>query len=156
MGMLLALILGFFFVEVVGYCFHRLLHTKWTGTLNRAHMTHHLLRYPPEDCLSETYRSAGADNTTYRFVVAGILVGLLFLWLAPLWLAIPIMFDMAAFGALNSYAHDSTHIRGHWLERFAFFRRWREIHYVHHVDMNKNFGIMTFTTDKVVGSYRQP
>jgi sterol desaturase/sphingolipid hydroxylase (fatty acid hydroxylase superfamily) len=155
MGTLLALVLGFFFVEAAGYFFHRLLHTKWTGSLHRAHMTHHVKLYPPEDYLSDKYRPAGADNTTYRFLVAGVVIAALFFWLTPLWLAIPVAFDLAAFGWLNSYVHDSTHIRGHWLERFKLYQKWRAIHYLHHVDMGKNFGIVTFLADRVMKTYRK-
>jgi sterol desaturase/sphingolipid hydroxylase (fatty acid hydroxylase superfamily) len=153
---LLSLVFGFFFTEIVGYFFHRVIHFPITGPLYRAHMAHHLKLYPPEDYLSSTYRAAGAESTTYRFIVAGVVIGLFMLWLLPLWFALPVAFDMALFGFVNSYMHDSLHIRGHWMERFEHFKWLRRVHFQHHVDMGRDFGIITFTSDKVAGTYLAP
>lgn len=147
----------FFAIEAAGYCIHRLLHKPWFGALNRAHMTHHLRLYPPQDFLSDgSYRSAGADNTVYRFLVPALVLAGILLWLLPLWAWLVVAFELAALGWANSYVHDATHIRGHWLERFWIYRRWRALHLVHHVDMTKNYGIVTFFADRAVGTYRKP
>ncbi len=154
MRILLAFVFGFFFTEAVGYLIHRLLHSRWSGALHRSHMNHHLTQYPPDDYLSETYRQAGTDNTAYRFVVAGVILAGLALWLTPLWLALPIMINMAAIGFVNSYVHDATHISNHWLESFPHFWYLRELHRVHHIEMGKNFGIVTFFTDRIARTFR--
>lgn len=156
MGTLLVLVLGFFGIEGVGYGFHRLLHTRFGGPLHRAHLTHHVKLYPPRDYLSNTYRSAGADNTTYRFVAVAALVATALALLLPLWASLPILAEMALVGAANSYVHDSVHVRGHWMERFRLYRRWRALHYQHHFDMSRNFGILTFLADRVAGTYQAP
>jgi sterol desaturase/sphingolipid hydroxylase (fatty acid hydroxylase superfamily) len=153
MGILVAVLLGFFIFEAFGYVIHRLLHTKWMGPLHRAHMTHHLVKYPPTDYLSETYRSAGADNTTLRFIVAGVALAAGLIYLLPLWLCLPLLMELALVGYVNHYIHDNSHIRGHWMERYGFFRRWREIHYQHHLRMETNYGIITFGMDRLVGTY---
>lgn len=156
LGTIVALAIGFMVFEAVGYGFHRLLHTRWTGSLNKAHMTHHLKLYPPEDYLSNPYRGAGADNTTYRFVAAALVVALAIALVFPWSISLPLLGELALVGALNSYVHDSTHIRGHWLERFWIYRRWRALHYQHHVDMTRNYGIVTFLVDRVAGTYQAP
>jgi hypothetical protein len=117
-------------------------------------MTHHLELYPPQDFLSDSYRSPGADSTMWRFLVAGVALAALFLWLAPLWLALPVMANLAVIGFVNSYVHDATHIRGHWLERFTIYKKWRALHFEHHLDMGTNYGIVTFLTDRVMRTFR--
>ena len=36
------------------------------------------------------------------------------------------------------------HVEGSWLQRFAWFRRKQELHFVHHRHTNKNYGIVHF------------
>lgn len=160
MGMLLfVLLLGFVAFEAIGYGIHRVLHTPWAGSLSRAHMTHHLQIYPHEKFLTERYLPAaetGAASDVWRFAVPAVLLAALLLWLLPLGLAVPLVLELAAVGFLNAYAHDSLHVRDHWLKRFRTYRIWRRHHYLHHVDMGKNFGILTYNTDRVCGTYWDP
>lgn len=153
--MMLALVLvaGFIAFEFLGHAFHRLLHSKWSGALHRAHMTHHLKLYPPSDFLSAKYRNAGADSTTYRFAAVAAVVAVGIALLFPLHYSLPLVAELAVIGLANSYVHDSVHIRGHWMERFAVYQRWRDLHWMHHVDMGTNFGIFTFLADRALGSY---
>lgn len=155
MGTLLALIIGFVVFEAAGYAFHRLLHNEFMGPLNQAHMKHHLELYPPEQYLSERYRRAGSSSTLYPFLVVGLLAAALVVWVFPLHITVPLLLELAAVGAANSYIHDSTHITGHWMERFKVYRDWRAMHYEHHVDMTKNYGIVTFLADRVFGTYKR-
>ena len=150
----LVLLLGLFAFEAIGYGIHRAMHSRWSGPLWRAHMTHHIKLYPPKDVLSDTYRDAGHDSAVARYVLVGVVLGALLLWLLPWVMAVGLMAEMAAIGWLNDYIHDATHIRGVWLERFGWFRRLRELHQVHHRNMRRNLGIVTFLMDHVLGTFR--
>jgi hypothetical protein len=46
--------------------------------------------------------------------------------------------------------------RGSWLERFAWFRRKQELHFVHHRHANSNFAVIHFFWDRILGTYRRP
>jgi hypothetical protein len=48
------------------------------------------------------------------------------------------------------------HVKGSRLQRFAWFRRQQELHFVHHRHANSNFGIIHFFWDKILGTYRMP
>ena len=149
-------VFGLFFGEFVGYWIHRFLHLKVTGSLYRAHMAHHLKAYPPDDLLSKEYRTVGFESTTYRFVIAGVFLGLVFFLLTPMRFSVPMAVAMAFLGWLNSYIHDATHIDGHFLERFAIFKKLRALHKVHHkLDMSRNYGIVTFMNDKVFKTFEE-
>ncbi len=144
---------GFF-----GYWIHRALHQPWTGPFYRAHMQHHLELYPPGNLTSETYRKAHWYNRgPFLFTPPFIaIVGALALaaWLAgvSLWnVAIPAVVFIG-FGYLNDRAHDSFHLRRHWLQRVPFYRRIRRVHFLHHADMTKNFGIVSFEWDHAFGT----
>ena len=51
--------------------------------------------------------------------------------------------------------HEFCHLQGHWLERFAFFRRIRELHDIHHLSGYGNYGTtpLSLLWDRVFGSY---
>jgi hypothetical protein len=162
LAVLITAIITFFIASLFGYVVHRSLHQGWMGRFHQAHMTHHLKLYPPEDYTSDTYRHAGKDNTVWIFAVAAVpLVGGVILLGAynvlSLSLTITALIVMVAMSFLHSYLHDAFHIKNHWLHRIPFigmlFSRWTHIHWLHHVDMNTNYGIFLFHWDHVFRTY---
>jgi len=159
---ILTALLSFFVSSLFGYVVHRSLHQTWTGKLNQKHMTHHMILYPPTDYLSDKYRDAGVDNTVYIFGAAAIpLVAIPIVMgvmgLISLSLVITALVVMGVMGFLHSYLHDSFHIKNHWLLSVPvigyIFSKWVKLHYLHHVDMQKNFGIFLFHWDHVFRTF---
>src|SRR5690606_14550661 len=64
---ILFIVLFYFVTNLVGHVVHWILHQKWAGFLNKAHMAHHELLYPPADYLSETYRMPDFKESTPKF-----------------------------------------------------------------------------------------
>jgi sterol desaturase/sphingolipid hydroxylase (fatty acid hydroxylase superfamily) len=162
LAIVLTALTAFFISSLFGYVVHRALHSKWTGRLNKSHMTHHLTLYPPTDYLSEVYRDAGKDNTVKIFALSAVpLVAspiVLGIWgILPLSLVITTLIVMGIMGFLHSYLHDSFHIKNHFLTRIpvvkVIFGYWNKLHYLHHVDMQKNFGIFLFHWDHVFRTF---
>lgn len=153
MKFLLVLVFGAILTEIAGYLLHRVLHSSRLGSLHTAHLSHHTVQYPPNDFLGPVYRSAGSSSTLYPFLAVGVVLAGLLMWLAPLWLALPLILDLAVVGAINDRVHGALHIRGHWLERFEMFHYLRYLHWIHHEKMVFNYGIVTFGTDKAVGTF---
>ncbi len=158
LAILLTILVSFFASSLFGYVVHRSLHQPWAGKLNQKHMTHHLTLYPATDYLSDKYRDAGGDNTVIIFSIAAIpvvatpiVLGLL--GILPLALVITSLVVMGIMGFLHSYLHDSFHIRNHFLTRVpvirTLFASWNRLHYLHHIDMQTNFGIFLFHWDHV-------
>jgi sterol desaturase/sphingolipid hydroxylase (fatty acid hydroxylase superfamily) len=117
-------------------------------------MTHHLLLYPPEDYLSDTYRSAGKDDSFRTFLLMAIPlivlpIILLLLKIITVAMMIVAMVMMGIMGFLHSYLHDAFHIRNHFLERLRWFKSWQQLHYLHHIDQQRNFGIFFFAWDRL-------
>jgi len=64
--------------------------------------------------------------------------------------AIALIFAMSIAG--NSL-HQSFHVKGHWLERFAAFHELRAVHYVHHLGSTKiNYAVFSVQLDWIMGS----
>jgi len=51
------------------------------------------------------------------------------------------------------HVHTQYHLNHSWLRRFGWFDRKRELHFVHHRDASKNFGVIEFVWDRVFGTY---
>ncbi len=162
MAVLITIILTYLVTSFFGYAVHWLLHQSWAGRFNQKHMTHHLKLYPPEDYTSEKYRHAGKDNTVVTFTLASIPVvalPILFWWLGlfTVGMMIASLLVMAFMGFSHDYLHNSFHISNHWMSRVPvlkdIFRKWVALHYLHHVDMGKNYGIFVFHWDRLFRTF---
>lgn len=162
MDILLTIIISFLITTLFGHTVHWALHQQWTGAVHQSHMTHHLKLYPPSDYTSVEYRDAGKDSTPKFFLISAIplIAAPIVLWvigLLPLTLMITTLLMEALMGFLHNYLHDAFHISKHWLYGIPFvgvwFGRLVSLHYLHHVNMSKNFGIFTFHWDKFFGTF---
>ena len=151
---LLLIILTFFVITLFGHVTHWFIHQPMSGRFNKAHMTHHLKLYPASNYTSEKYRQPGKDSTVWIFAILSIPMMLL-PWIAfglgfvTLIQTIIVFTEMLVLGAAHDHIHDAFHIKGHWLYKFRPFRSWNILHYRHHVNMKKNFGIFFFMWDRV-------
>jgi sterol desaturase/sphingolipid hydroxylase (fatty acid hydroxylase superfamily) len=162
LAILLTILISLLFTTLFGHVVHWALHQSFAGPVNKAHMTHHLRLYPPEDFTSEIYRDSGKDATPKFFLIAAIplILAPIVLWWSGI-IAWPIMITVllieGLMGFLHNYLHDSFHIENHWLSRIPLvnklFARWVNLHYMHHVNMAKNYGIFTFLWDRLFGTF---
>ena len=62
--------------------------------------------------------------------------------------------------AASFYAHvffdKEYHVEGSRLQRFAWFRRKQELHFVHHRHANSNFAVIFPIWDIVFGTFERP
>lgn len=142
----------------LGYVFHWVFHQRWSGKFFRAHMHHHLRLYPPTDFYSDKYREAGKNNTFWLFaaVFAPLILAVVILTathIFSLFLGISMLVEMAIIGFLNDSLHDAFHLHKTFWQRFWFFERLKKLHYNHHIKMNSNLGIFSFSWDKIFGTF---
>ena len=155
---ILTLVIVFFAITLFGHVSHYCLHQKWSGRLNRAHMTHHLKLYPPSDYVSDVYRNPGKDNTVIIFAMLSlpVLITPILLCLIgklSIFLTIVAVVEMLVVGLLHDRIHDAFHLTKSIWHKVPGFKRWNRLHYLHHVDMQTNFGIFSFHWDKIFGTY---
>lgn len=159
---MLALLLVFLVTTVgttfFGYWAHKSLHMKIMSFFSKSHSVHHDKLYPINDFKSEKYRSAGKDSTVIFFAVASLpvlaiplllsLLGILSLFQALFSIA-----TMLFIGWAHDYIHSLFHLKTHWLQKVPvlvnYYNKLEKLHYLHHVDDSKNFGILTFVWDKL-------
>lgn len=147
------------FTTFIGYWAHKAFHQEWSGMFYKAHMNHHTIQYPPEDFTSDTYRSAGKDNTLWYFVLAflpimAMVVASHFFLGVSVWTCACILASMIGTGLLHDYMHDAFHLNKTVWKYLPGFERLRELHKIHHIDQSKNFGIFNFSLDKLFKTYK--
>jgi sterol desaturase/sphingolipid hydroxylase (fatty acid hydroxylase superfamily) len=156
----LVFIFTFMFLTFLGYIIHRAFHQEWSGTFYRRHYDHHFLQYPKTDLLSDTYRYPNKGNSSvwlFAICFAPLVLTALFLTIfgvIPLGIGIMIFIEMAIIGVANDHLHDSFHIRKTFWARFKYFKELRRLHFLHHMDTQSNFGIFSFTWDRLLGTYK--
>jgi sterol desaturase/sphingolipid hydroxylase (fatty acid hydroxylase superfamily) len=128
-------------------------HCRLGGVLYRNHIKFHHTYYATDHLASATYRGEDGNNTPY-FLIPTLLVGCALFFVLP-W---PIFAVMVLASATSFYAHvvldREYHVENSRLERFAWFRRKRQLHFVHHLHAGTNFAVIDFFWDRLFGTYR--
>ncbi|MEK6822545.1 MAG: sterol desaturase family protein [Nanoarchaeota archaeon] len=141
-------------VELVGYSWHRAAeHMGVLGNkVRHKHWVHHEVHYPKEKLRPNDHYEDAGGWTMYALGVACTLVALLIM---PLKYYAPLALGAWIYGYLiGEYFHRAFHVRHHWLQRFAWFRRLVMLHDIHHTGPY-NYGIVFFWMDRLFGTLRE-
>ncbi|HEY5379303.1 MAG TPA: hypothetical protein VIJ78_07170 [Pseudolabrys sp.] len=134
---------------------HHLGHRPLGGKLYRNHINFHHTYYAKDHLVSAVYRGDEGNNTPFFFIPV-FMVGSVSFFLLPLDLFVV----QALVCAASFYAHvlfdKEYHVDGSWLERFAWFRHMRRLHFEHHRHAGTNFAVIDFYWDRLFGTYRSP
>jgi hypothetical protein len=134
---------------------YKLGHHPMGGKFFRNHINFHHNFYSKDHLVSQTYLGDEGNNTPFFFIPV-VLVG------ACTYLLLPVdLFVVQVAGcAASFYAHvffdKEYHVEGSRLQRFAWFRRKQELHFVHHRHEDCNFAVIHFFWDRILGTYREP
>lgn len=160
LALICTVLITYVYSTFLGYCVHWAIHQPWAGLFYKAHMIHHLELYPNTRLVSDKYLSAGSKSTVYTFVVAFtpffLIPILTFCYdITTLAQSISILLVMGFVGFVNDFIHDSYHVKNHWLNMvIPHYSRLRKLHFIHHLNMNKNFGIYGFYYDKLFNTHK--
>lgn len=125
------------------------------GKICRNHLDFHHTHYSDDHLVSGTYLGDEGNTTPYFFIPI-VLIGACIYFFLPL----SLFAVMAVVCAASFYAHvffdKEYHSDKSRLQRFAWFRRKRELHFVHHRHADSNFAVIHFFWDRILGTYREP
>jgi sterol desaturase/sphingolipid hydroxylase (fatty acid hydroxylase superfamily) len=128
-------------------------HRRIGGELFRNHIKFHHTYYGRGHLALAIPEGNEGNNTPY-FLIPVCLVAAMVFFVLPRGLFCAVMLT----AAMSFYAHvhldKAYHLQGSYLERFAWFRRKRQLHFVHHLHANANFAVIDFFWDRVLGTYR--
>lgn len=130
-------------------------HKNWNPLRNCHMLGHHRLYPTSRDVRSESFRyGSGKHDSLWTLipplaveVVAGYIV--LPLRLANAWGVTTVVFSLG-----TGWIHSQFHLCSTPLSRYAWFRRARENHYLHH-DEDVNYMVADHFWDRVFGCFRK-
>jgi sterol desaturase/sphingolipid hydroxylase (fatty acid hydroxylase superfamily) len=134
---------------------YKLGHHPIGGKFFRNHINFHHAYYSKDHLLSRTYLGDEGNNTPFFFIPV-FLVGALTYPLLPVDLFVVQVVACAASFYAHVFFDKEYHVEGSRLQRFAWFRRKQELHFVHHRHANCNFAVIHFFWDRILGTYRSP
>jgi sterol desaturase/sphingolipid hydroxylase (fatty acid hydroxylase superfamily) len=145
--------LGHVLTSLTQAALHRWLgHTRAGGSLHRIHAGSHHTIYTGTRMLSRRYDEDEVSITPF-FLAPAVAVVAFFLWLLPLRSVIALAVGIGISYAAHVYLHAHYHLSTSWLRRYAWFRRLRRLHAIHHRDGTKNFGLISFFWDRTFGTF---
>jgi Fatty acid hydroxylase len=132
---------------------YRIAHHPIGGKVFRDHINFHHTHYSDAHLVSQTYLGDDGNTTPYFFIPV-VLAGACAYLLMPLDLFIVAVAACAASFYAHVFFDKEYHAEKSWLQRFAWFRRKQELHFVHHRHADSNFAVIHFFWDRVLGTYR--
>ena len=134
---------------------YKFAHHAIGGKLFRNHINFHHTHYSNDHLVSRRYLGDQGNITPFFFIPVLLLAAFSY-FVLPIGLFVV---EICA-GAASFYVHvffdKQYHVEGSGLQRFAWFRRKQELHFVHHRHANSNFAVIHFFWDKLFRTYRAP
>ena len=121
----------------------------------RNHINYHHTYYSKDHLVSRTYLGDQGNNTPFFFIPV-ILAGACTYLVLPVDLFVVQLIACAASFYAHVFFDKEYHVEGSRLQRFAWFRRKQELHFVHHRHAGSNFAVIHFFWDRLLGTYRRP
>jgi hypothetical protein len=130
-------------------------HSPIGGKFFRNHINFHHIYYSKDHLVSPAYLGEKGNNTPYFFIPV-CLVGAATYFVLPIELFAVQMVTCAASFYAHVFFDKEYHVEGSRLQRFAWFRRQQELHFVHHRHADSNFAVINLFWDRILGTYRKP
>ena len=134
---------------------YKLGHRRIGGKFFHNHINFHHTFYSKDHLVSPKYLGDEGNNTPYFFIPVGLVAAFTYLIL-PLDLFVVQMVACAASFYAHVFFDREYHMETSQLQRFAWFRRKQELHFVHHQHANRNFAVIHFFWDRILGTYEEP
>jgi len=133
---------------------HRLYgHTKRVMAIYAEHTHGHHAQYARSDLLRDDWVPS-ERHVLWYFAIPFSAIAALVWAIAPFAVLLAYVTGLAFSFSLHLVLHRQYHIRGSVLERFAWFRRKRALHFIHHRRVRTNYAIVENWIDRVLGTYR--
>jgi len=159
MPLIVALVFSFALTTALGHIVHWAMHQPWCGPLYIAHSDHHQ-RYKKDSFTKSAYESSSSfiGFVIVFFIVAGIATVLTTLQIVTWKSTSMFLLATAVFAALTEIAHTAVHTDERKLPKIIaenfFFQRIKLMHIIHHANVKKNFGILVFIWDRILGTFK--
>jgi len=102
------------------------------------------------------YLGDEGNNTPFFFILCFFVGACTYLLLPFDLFVLQVVACAASVLRARLFSTRNTTLEGSRLQRFAWFRRKQELHFVHHRHANCNFAVIHFFWDRILCTYRKP
>jgi hypothetical protein len=134
---------------------YKVAHHPRGGKIFRNHINFHHTHYSDDHLVSGTYLGDEGNTTPYFFIPVVLIGAFAYFFLPPSLFAVMAVACGASFYA-HTFFDKEYHSERSRLQRFAWFRRKQQLHFVHHRHADSNFAVIHFFWDRILGTYREP
>jgi hypothetical protein len=153
---LLAFILTYYFAAVVQAVLHRVFgHHDRIHAVFETHAKGHHRKYPPQRLLSETWIES-EQHIMWYYALPFVPTAALVFWLGGPGIFLGHLLGLGFAIWWHIYLHEQYHLRNSPWGRFQWFRQKRDLHFIHHRDVHKNYAIVEYWLDTVLGTKMSP
>ena len=132
---------------------HRLFgHTRRISKLYEVHVAGHHAQYSGSRMLSDEWIPTEQHTIWYYAIPFGP-IALAVLWLLPIEIFATHILALSFSIWWHIYLHRQYHVRRSWLRRFGWFQRKRRLHFIHHRLGVKNYAIVEYVWDRLLGTF---
>jgi hypothetical protein len=119
-----------------------------------AHAIRHHAQYPANRLQSETFMELESHALYYYGIPIVFVAAAIYVTFGPM-VMIAHLIGVAATFAWHVYLHRQYHLLTSPLDRFDWFEKKRQLHFVHHRDARVNFAVVEFWIDTLMGTRRE-
>ena len=146
----------YYFAAIVQTVLHRVFgHENRIETVYETHAKGHHGEYPPHRLLTHEWIGSEQHVMWYYMLLFVAVAISVFMWAGLIYF----LCHTAGLGFAiwwHIYLHKQYHIRGSRWEKFHWFRRKRELHFIHHREVHKNYAIVEYWIDDFLGTRKEP
>lgn len=147
----IAIIIG---TEISAYIWHRYgAHNNYILGVYDTHSIHHIINL---ESIAPNLLLADNDFVWILFliIIFQLMTGMcIIIGLIPRILGIITIIIILIVFIWNWWIHRTYHIPDHWLNSYQWFRIEKYRHFIHHYNPNKNYGISSHFTDKLLNTW---
>jgi hypothetical protein len=142
----------YYYMAFVQTLLHRFFgHKDRIHPIYQTHAKGHHAKYPPNRLITDVW--VDSERHVMWYFAIPLIPGSLVMWyfFGP-WLFVSHVASLAFTFWSHIYLHKQYHIRGTWWERFKWFQKKRELHFIHHRHAMANFAVVEFWLDRILGT----
>ena len=116
-----------------------------------AHAIGHHGEYNMNNLQTETFVDLESHALNYYGIPIVVVATLVYLFAGTMVMTAHLIGVFATF-RWHLYLHEHYHLTETYLERFAWFRKKRHLHFIHHRDARYNYAVVEFWIDNLMGT----
>ena len=143
----------YYITALVQVLFHRWFgHKPRIAKIHQHHVTGHHATYSGHHLLSDQWQASERHVVWYYALPLAPIAALAGWWLPPALFAVHLL-SLAFAVWIHLWLHQQYHLRHTPLNRFGWFRRKQRLHLVHHQQGVRNYAIIEYKFDRLMGTF---